>query len=57
MNNMIAAAIAKRTTDSTKGWAEARPILVAVAAEDHKTANNKPAINHAYFLEGGIDDE
>lgn len=31
----------------TKGWADCKPILVAVAAEDHNTANASPIANRS----------
>ena len=47
---MIAAAIPKRITASTKGCADKRPILVAVEAEAHKIAKEIPAIGHVYLF-------
>jgi len=43
---MIAEATPKRTTAIINGCAMARPILVAVDAEAHNTANNIPAAIH-----------
>jgi hypothetical protein len=46
MNNIIAAATPKRTTAITKGWADNKPILVAVEADAHKMAKDIPATGH-----------
>ena len=44
------AATPKRITAMTNGCAETSPILVAVDAEAHNTANVVPAISHLYLL-------
>ncbi len=45
---MMIPAMANRICAITKGCATANPVLVAVAAEDHNSANKTPAPIHLY---------
>lgn len=49
MNSMIAAAAPNRITARNSGWADIRPVLVAVEAEAQRIANRIPAKGQRQF--------